>query len=109
MTDLGGGLIFQLGVVSHPTMVEPDEEAVEEPTTEPEQEKEAATWMAMEGTSIAAISILATLLAALAMMQYTGLIDLGQPIANTQIQQWMVWVVLFAFAFGAFAWGQKRT
>lgn len=90
-------------------MEEPDEEAVEEPTTDDEQEEQAATWMAMQWTSVAAISILATLLAVLAMMQFTGLIDLGQPVADTQIQQWMVWAVFFGIALAVFSWGRRKT
>lgn len=90
-------------------MVEPDEEAVEEPTTDEKQEAEATKWMMMQGTSVGAISILATWLVALALMQYTGLVDLGQPVADTQIQQWMVFLALTAAAGAVFAWGRTRT
>ncbi|WP_331232484.1 hypothetical protein [Natronorarus salvus] len=88
-------------------MEEPDEEAVEEPTTSEEQAEREATWMAKEWASIGVISILAVVLVALALLQLTGVVDLLAPIADTEIGQWSAFAVLALVVLAIFLWSRR--
>jgi hypothetical protein len=89
-------------------MEEPEEEAVEEPTTDEEQAEKEATWMAKEWVTIATVSILGLLLFALGLMQATGLVDVLAPIADTEAGQWLAFGVLALGAAALFVWGRHR-
>jgi polyferredoxin len=88
-------------------MEEPDEEAIEEPTTDEQQAEREATWMAKEWASIGVISILVMVLLALGLLQATGVIDLLAPIADTEIGQWGAFVVLALVVLGISLWSRR--
>ncbi|WP_276253825.1 hypothetical protein [Halomontanus rarus] len=84
----------------------PDEQSIDEPTQNREQEASETAWMMKEGVSIGVISILALLLLALALMQFSGLIDLLSPVADTGLGQWSVFAVLALAVVALFAWSR---
>lgn len=88
-------------------MEEPDEDAIEEPTTSEEQAEREATWMVKEWTTIAAISILLLLVLVLGLMQATGVVDLLAPVVDTEIGQWAVFVVIALVVLAIFLWSRR--
>lgn len=88
-------------------MEEPDEDAIEEPTTSEEQAEREATWMMKEWTTIGTISILVLLVVVLGLMQATGLVDLVAPVADTEIGQWSVFVAIVLITLTIFVWSRK--
>lgn len=88
-------------------MEEPDEDAIEEPTTSEEQAEREATWMMKEWTTIGTISILVLLVVVLGLMQATGLVDLVAPVADTEIGQWSVFVAIVLITLAIFVWSRK--
>lgn len=88
-------------------MEEPDEDAIEEPTTSEEQAEREATWMVKEWTGIATISILVLLILVLGLMQATGVVDLLAPIADTEIGQWAAFLVILLVVLAIFGWSRK--
>lgn len=88
-------------------MEEPDEDAIEEPTTSEEQAEREATWMMKEWTTIGTISILVLLVLVLGLMQATGLVDLVAPVADTEIGQWSVFVAIVLITLAIFVWSRK--
>lgn len=88
-------------------MEEPDEDAIEEPTTSEEQAEREATWMMKEWTTIGTISILVLLVLVLGLMQATGLVDLVAPVADTEIGQWSVFVAIVLITLTIFVWSRK--
>jgi membrane-anchored glycerophosphoryl diester phosphodiesterase (GDPDase) len=88
-------------------MPEPDEESVEEPTTSEQQAEREATWMAKEWTSIAVVSIFLVVLVAVGLLQLTGVVDLLAPIADTEVGQWSVFVVIALVVLAIFLWSRR--
>lgn len=82
---------------------EPDEEAIDEPTTDSEQEARETTWMAKEGMAIGIVSIAVFLLVAVAMMQVTGLVDFF----SSTLGQVGFFAVLALATIAAFAWSRR--
>ncbi|MDF9746771.1 hypothetical protein [Natrinema salsiterrestre] len=89
-----------------PTHSEPDEEAIDEPTTSSAQEADETAWMMKEGVTIGLIAIGATLLLALGLLQGTGRVDVLAPIADTGLGQWAAFAVLVLVAIAVFAWSR---
>lgn len=85
----------------------PDKEAIDEPTTDSEQEAKESAWMVRELTSITVISILGVVLLALALMQATGLVDLLGPLADSEGSQWAVFAVLALGVVAIFLWSRR--
>ena len=88
-------------------MKEPDEEAIEEPTTSEDQAEQEATWMVKEWTTIGTVSILLLLILVLGLMQVTGVVDLLAPIVDTEIGQWAVFLGLALIVLVIFIWSRK--
>lgn len=84
----------------------PDEEPTEKPTNTKQEAQDEGEWMARNWIAIAAVSILALLLLVTAMMQWTGLIDVFAPIAETESQQWIGVgaLALIVLIIGAWGW-----
>ena len=89
-----------------PMHSDPDEEAIDEPTTSSAQEADETAWMMKEGVTIGLIAIGAMVLLALGLLQGTGLVDVFAPIADTGIGQWAAFAVLVLVALAVFAWSR---
>lgn len=83
---------------------EPDAEAIDEPTRDSEQEAQETKWMIKEMVAVGLISIVGLLLLAFGLMQATGLVDVGGPLA-----EWGLFIGLGVLAVALFAWSQWRT
>ncbi|QLG47984.1 hypothetical protein [Natrinema halophilum] len=90
-----------------PMHSEPDEQAIEEPTTSGAQEASETAWMMKEGVTIGLISIMAVLVLALGLMQGTGLVDFLAPFADTGLGQWAAFAVLVLIVVAAFVWSRR--
>ncbi|SDJ45810.1 hypothetical protein [Natronorubrum texcoconense] len=88
-------------------MSEPDREPTETTTTSKEEAEEEGQWMARNGIGIAVVSIFSLLLIMLAAMQFTGVIDIFAPIAETEGQQWGVFFVLALIVIIVGGWSWK--
>ena len=88
-------------------MSEPDREPTETTTTSTEEAEEEGQWMARNWIGIAVVSIFSLLLIMLAAMQFTGLIDIFAPIADTEGQQWGVFFVLALILIIVGGWSWK--
>ncbi len=88
-------------------MSEPDREPTETTTTSKEEAEEEGQWMARNWIGIAVVSIFSLLLIMLAAMQFTGLIDIFAPIAETEGQQWGVFFVLALIVIIVGGWSWK--
>ncbi|MFB1062407.1 hypothetical protein [Natrinema sp. H-ect4] len=89
-----------------PMHSDPDEEAIDEPTTSGAQEADETAWMMKEGVTIGLISIMAVLVLALGLLQGTGLVDVFAPIADTNFGQWIAFGVLVLVVIAVFAWSR---
>ncbi len=87
-----------------PMHSEPDEEAIDEPTTSGAQEADETAWMMKEGVAVGLVSIIAVLILALGLMQATGLVNILGPFAAGGLLPWVAFGVLVLVALGAFAW-----
>lgn len=85
---------------------DPDEEAVEEPVTDPEDEVEEMAWAVREFTTVTVVSILALVLLAVALLQLSGLVDFMAPLADTALGQWVALGVVAAGVVGLFVWSR---
>ncbi|WP_121741280.1 hypothetical protein [Natronorubrum halophilum] len=87
-------------------MSEPDREPTETPTTSKEEAEEDVQWMTRNWIGIAVVSILSLLLLVIAAMQFTGVINVLSPIADTEGQQWGVFFVLalLVIILGGWSW-----
>lgn len=87
-------------------MSEPDREPTENPTTSAQEAEDEGQRMARNWIGIAVVSILTMLLVVIAAMQFTGVIDVFAPIAETEGQQWGVFFVLalFVIVLGGWSW-----
>ncbi|WP_440763929.1 hypothetical protein [Natronorubrum sp. DTA7] len=88
-------------------MSEPDREPTETTTTSTEEAEEEGQWMARNWIGIAVVSIFSLLLIMLAAMQFTGVIDILAPIAETEGQQWGVFFVLALILIIVGGWSWK--
>ena len=88
---------------------EPDEEAVEEPTTDQEQAARETKWIAKKWLSVGLVSIGATLLLIVGLLLATGLAELPSPIAEVPLAEWWVFLGLAAVLVAVFTWTQWRT
>ncbi|ELY40262.1 hypothetical protein [Natronorubrum tibetense] len=88
-------------------MSEPDREPTETTTTSKQEAEEEGQWMARNWIGIAVVSIFSLLLIMLAAMQFTGLIDIFAPIAETEGQQWGVFFVLALIVIIVGGWSWK--
>jgi hypothetical protein len=88
-------------------MEEPDEDAIEEPTTDTQQAEKEATWMVKEWTTIGVISILVLVILAIGLLQATGVIDLLAPIVDTETGQWSVFGALVLIVVAIFLWSRR--
>ncbi len=89
-----------------PLHSEPDEEAIDEPTTSPAQEADETAWMVKEGVTIGLIAIGAMVVLGLGLLQGTGLVDLFAPIADTEFGQWAAFAVLVLVGIAVFVWSR---
>ncbi|ELY85840.1 hypothetical protein [Natrinema altunense] len=89
-----------------PLHSEPDEEAIDEPTTSPAQEADETAWMLKEGVTIGLIAIGAMVVLGLGLLQGTGLVDLFAPIADTEFGQWAAFAVLVLVGIAVFVWSR---
>lgn len=87
-----------------PLHSDPDEEAIDEPTTTNAQEADEAAWMMKEGIAVGLIAIGAMLAIVLGLLQGTGLVDVFAPIADTGLGQWAAFAVLILIGIAVFAW-----
>ncbi|QFU81406.1 hypothetical protein [Natronorubrum aibiense] len=87
-------------------MSEPDREPTETPTTDKSEAKADTKSMARNWLGIAVVSILALLVLTLGMLQWTGLVDVFAPIAETEGQQWGAFFVLalVVIVLGGWSW-----
>lgn len=85
---------------------EPDEEAVDEPVTDQEDEVEEMAWTVRELTTVTVVSILALVLLAVALLQFSGLVDFMTPLADTPLGQWLALGVVAAGVAGLFVWSR---
>ncbi|MFD1562005.1 hypothetical protein ACFR99_00250 [Haloarchaeobius amylolyticus] len=89
-----------------PMHSDPNEEAIDEPTTSGAQEADETAWMMKEGVSVGLISIAAVLVLALGLLQLTGLVDVLAPVADTELGQWLAFGVLVLIVLAAFGWSR---
>jgi hypothetical protein len=89
-----------------PLHSDPDEDAIDEPTTTSAQEADETAWMLKEGVAIGLVSIAAVLVLALGLLQGTGLVDVLAPIADTGLGQWAALGVLVLVVLAVFAWSR---
>ncbi|WP_254764437.1 hypothetical protein [Natrinema marinum] len=87
-----------------PMHSEPDQEAIDEPTTSGAQEADETAWMMKEGVAVGLVSIIAVLILALGLMQATGLVNVLAPFTVGGLLPWAAIGVLVLLALGAFAW-----
>ncbi|WP_076607689.1 hypothetical protein [Natronorubrum thiooxidans] len=87
-------------------MSEPDREPTETPTTSRDEAEAEGQWMARNWLGIAVVSILSLVILALALMQWTGLVNVFAPIAETEGQQWGAFFVLalVVIILGGWSW-----
>ncbi|WP_254530594.1 hypothetical protein [Natrinema gelatinilyticum] len=90
-----------------PTHSDPDEEAIDEPTTSGAQEASETAWMMKEGVTIGLISIVVVLVLALGLLQVSGLVDLLAPFVDTELGQWAAFAILVVVVLVAFAWARR--
>ncbi|WP_226006949.1 hypothetical protein [Natrinema salinisoli] len=90
-----------------PTHSDPDEEAIDEPTTSSAQEADETAWMMKEGVTIGLIAIGAMIALGVGLMQASGLIDFFAPIADSGIGQWVAFGALILVGIAVFAWSRK--
>ncbi len=88
-------------------MSEPDREPTEKPTTSKEEAEREGQWMARNWIGIAVVSILTMLLVVIAAMQFTGVMDVFAPIAETETQQWGVFFALAVVLIILAGWSWK--
>ncbi|ELY74042.1 hypothetical protein [Natrinema pallidum] len=89
-----------------PLHSEPDEEAIDEPTTSPAQEADETAWMVKEGVTIGLIAIGAMVVLGLGLLQGTGLVDPFAPIADTEFGQWAAFAVVVLVGVAVFVWSR---
>lgn len=89
-----------------PMHSDPDEGAIDEPTTSSAQEADETAWMMKEGVTIGLIAIGAMLLLGLGLLQGSGLVDVFAPIADTGLGQWAAFGVLVLVAIAVFVWSR---
>jgi len=89
-----------------PMHSDPDEEAIDEPTTSGAQEADETAWMMKEGVTIGLISIMAVLVLALGLLQGTGLVDVFCTDRRHQFRQWIAFGVLVLVVIAVFAWSR---
>ncbi|MBZ6493961.1 hypothetical protein [Natrinema longum] len=89
-----------------PLHSDPDEEAIDEPTTSSAQEADETAWMMKEGITVGLVAIGAMVLLALGLLQGTGLVDIFAPIADTGLGQWAAFGGLVLIAIAVFAWSR---
>lgn len=89
-----------------PLHSDPDEEAIDEPTTSNAQEADEAAWMMKEGITVGLIAIGAMILLGLGLLQGSGLVDFFAPIADSGFGQWIALGVLALAAIALFAWSR---
>lgn len=85
-------------------MSRPDDRPTETPTTDRERAADEGAWMARNWLAVAAVSILALVVLALGLLQYTGLVNLFAPIAGTEAGQWAAFAVIALVVAGVAAW-----
>lgn len=88
-------------------MTGPDEEPTQKPTHDKKEATEEGRWMARSWIAIAVVSILALLLVVVGLMQFTGLVDVFAPFADTQTGQWGAFAVLALIVVAIAAWGWR--
>ncbi|WP_255168569.1 hypothetical protein [Natrononativus amylolyticus] len=86
-------------------MSKPDEEPTETPTTSREEATEEGGWMLRNWVAVAVVSVLMMLLLALGLMQWTGLVDILAPVADSEAGQWGVFAVLAIIVAALAVWG----
>ena len=103
--EAAGGTVSQETVLEE-GMSEPDQEPTETPTTSRDEAEAEGQWMARNWLGIAVVSILSLVILALALMQWTGLINVFAPIAETEGQQWgaLVFFALVVLILGGWSW-----
>ncbi|SEV85943.1 hypothetical protein [Natrinema salifodinae] len=89
-----------------PLHSDPDEEAIDEPTTSSAQEADEGAWMMKEGITVGLVAIGAMVVLAIGLLQGTGLVDFFAPIADTGLGQWAAFGVLIFIALAVFAWSR---
>ncbi|AHG00064.1 hypothetical protein HALLA_15910 [Halostagnicola larsenii XH-48] len=87
-------------------MSEPDREPAEKPTQDEQTAEREGKQLIRSGIGIAVVSIVILLALVLALMQASGLVDLLEPFAETETQQWGVFFViaLAVIALAAWSW-----
>ncbi len=87
-------------------MTDQDQAPTEQPARSAEEEAEQGSFMAKHWLRIAVVSILGTLLFAVALLQATGLVDFMSPVVETEGGQWLVIGVLAlaVVAIGLWSW-----
>lgn len=85
----------------------PDREAIDEPTTDSEQQARESAWMVREFTSLIVVVLFGLFLLALVLMQATGLVDFLAPLADTQLGQWAAVAALVVGVVALFLWSRR--
>ncbi len=90
-------------------MTTPEDDPDQHPTRTEEEAKDEAKVVAKGGVRIAAVSIFATLLTVIGLLQASGLIDLF-PFGEGWTLQWLVFVVIAVFivALELWSWSNRR-
>jgi len=89
-----------------PLHSDPDEGAIDEPTTSSAQEADESAWMMKEGLTIGLIAIGAMVLLGLGLLQGSGLVDFLAPVLDSGFGQWIAIGVLALVAIALFAWSR---
>lgn len=88
-------------------MSDDERDPTETPTTSTADAEQEGKRMVRNWLGIAVVSILTLLLVVIAMMQWTGLVDVFAPIAETEGQQWGAFVVLALVVIVLAGWSWK--
>ncbi|MFC3957745.1 hypothetical protein [Halovivax cerinus] len=88
---------------------DPEVGEIDEPTTDSAQASREARWGLQQGLAIGLVSIVSGLLVAFGLMQATGLVDLPEPLADSAVAHWSVFVALGVLFVAVFAYSQRGT
>lgn len=89
-----------------PLHSDPDEGAIDEPTTTSSQEADETAWMMKEGITLGLIAIGAMIALGIGLMQATGLVDFFGQIGAGGPVEWVTLGVLVIAGIALFAWSR---
>ncbi|WP_254767439.1 hypothetical protein [Salinilacihabitans rarus] len=88
-------------------MDRPDEEPTEKPTNTAREAEEETAWLAQNWVGIAVVSILGLVVLVVGMMQWSGLVDVFAPVADTEGGQWAAFAALALVVLALGVWGWR--